>query len=744
MKLFFIMTAIGSCAASAAAGEANIVFRANSEFRTVDMKQLEICPGSALDLSDWNEVPAGKYGRVNAVGSDELFFPERPGTPVRFFGFNWITGAGMKLDGSPAENSREIRRFARAVRRQGYNIIRLHALDIFLMDHTTETDGEFSPRRLEQFDEMVEAFKAEGIYLYLDLAMYGWVHGGWSGSSRNTKIKIFFNDDNSRELWKRSVLRLLEHRNRISGLRVREEPAVAAVLFWNEQDLVLLSPSLTQAPNERIQKAFREWLKNRYGTFEALRKTWKNIPDNVSDFNSIKMKHSSRVSAGPVREDMSRFYLELMENIRHFYCSVLKQSGYRGLYTLWDAAKNRRSSVARKELPLLCSHDYTAHPSAWMHPGSRVGQGSSLDEIWYFRTMAQTRQWRKPFMITEYGHGFWNPYLHEAGLAMSGYSALQNYAGLMVHCNAVLLRPYGSLQDFGQGINPISRANEFLAAHLFRRGDIAPSPTKLEIPIPPGKLLKNGELEGAVNAEQTKLAFLAGFGITVSDRQKKTSAGTIRLGVEPGTETGGTAWTNTFLQTGDAKGFSLAAEVKELKQRGILPEKNITDPAKGIFESSTGELTLFCRESRLQAITGRTEAVSMLAGNWRLNTLQHISTNVPAMVALISRDGKPLDQSRRMVLIYATEAVNSNMELSSDRRTLIRRGDLPVLLKNGMLEVKIHRSATAPPLSCFALAINGERREMLPLTQAGDQVTLKLNTAILREYTPFFELTENP
>lgn len=740
----FLCTVFGTVAAWAASAGENLIFRPDAQWRPVEMKQLEIAPGSALDLSGWNDAPAGKHGRVLATPEGELAFADAPDKAVRFFGFNWITGAGMNLEGSAEESRNEIFRFARAVRRQGYNIIRLHALDIFLMDSTTRVDGVFSPRRLEQFDRMVEAFKAEGIYLYLDFGMSGWVHGGWSGRACENRVKIFFNDDNSRELWEKSVLALLNHRNPESGLALRDEPAVAVVLFWNEQDLTLLSPSLTQAPAERIQEGFRAWLKQKYGTFEALRSAWKTVPENAGDFAAIKMNHTSRVAAGPVREDMTKFYLSLMDETLNFYRSVLEKSGYRGLYTLWDAAKNRRSSVAREALPLLCSHDYTAHPSDWMRPGSRVGQESSLSGLWYFRTMAQTRQWGKPFMITEYGHGFWNPFVHEAGLAMAGYSALQNYSGLMVHCNAVLLRPRGSLQDFGQGLNPVTRANEFLAAHLFRRSDVAPSRKKLEIRISPRALTRDGLLESAVNAEQTKLALVAGFGISVSDKPGKSFPDNVLLSGERGSETTGTAWTNTLAVSKTPEKYSLAAEVTALKRQGVLPRGNRTDPEKGLFESSTGELLLSFPETSLRVVTPRTEAVSMLPGRCALGVLRHVSTDVPAAVALISRDGKPLTGSGSLVLLYSTDSANSDMELSPDRTTLVRRGELPALLKNGKFEVTLRRAPEAAPLRCFALRLDGGRSEELPLVREKDGTTLKIDTSALLEYTPFFELTTQP
>jgi len=84
------------------------------------------------------------------------------------------------------------------------------------------------------------------------------------------------------------------------------------------------------------------------------------------------------------------------------------------------------------------------------------------------------------------------------------------------------------------------------------------------------------------------------------------------------------------------------------------------------------------------------------------------------------------------------------MELSPDRTTLVRRGELPALLKNGKFEVTLRRAPEAAPLRCFALRLDGGRSEELPLVREKDGTTLKIDTSALLEYTPFFELTTQP
>ena len=64
----------------------------------------------------------------------------------------------------------------------------------------------------------------------------------------------------------------------------------------------------------------------------------------------------------------------------------------------------------------------------------------------------------------------------------------------------------------------------------------------------------------------------------------------------------------------------------------------------------------------------------------------------------------------------------------------------PVLLETGTLELTLDCSAK---LKCFALGIDGERREELPLHIGGGRIRLAIDTAKLRNGPAlYFELAE--
>ena len=66
---------------------AEVKFVADAEWRPIDLSDLYVRPGTALDLSGLSErVPCGTYGRVAVNAEGRTVFEKRPGKPVRFFG----------------------------------------------------------------------------------------------------------------------------------------------------------------------------------------------------------------------------------------------------------------------------------------------------------------------------------------------------------------------------------------------------------------------------------------------------------------------------------------------------------------------------------------------------------------------------------------------------------------------------------------------------------------------------------
>ncbi|MBM4020202.1 MAG: hypothetical protein FJ288_18095, partial [Planctomycetes bacterium] len=265
--------AAGAAAAAApaqdTAGQVPWTAAEGAEWRAVDGSQAAVAPGSALDMSRLVEAPAGKYGRVILNERGRLAFEKQPDRRVRFFG---CSIAPHQVLGQWCTTKDDIRRWAEAVRRQGYNLVRPHFLDHYLTG-ASRADLEFDPEALDRFDYMGACLKENGIYLYVD-AMTSWrgykAGPGWTERAKGEafKSRIFF-DDAVRDHWRAGVRKLLDRVNPYTKMRLSEDPAAAVVLFFNEQNL-----NFYGGIPEGFAGQWRAWLRKKYGSAEALRKAW--------------------------------------------------------------------------------------------------------------------------------------------------------------------------------------------------------------------------------------------------------------------------------------------------------------------------------------------------------------------------------------------------------------------------------------------------------------------------------------
>ena len=69
----------------------------NAEWKAFEYSR-NVKPGSALDFSARLDAPAGKYGPIVPDGNGHFAFRDRPGTPVRFYGPNFVGDSQRPAD----------------------------------------------------------------------------------------------------------------------------------------------------------------------------------------------------------------------------------------------------------------------------------------------------------------------------------------------------------------------------------------------------------------------------------------------------------------------------------------------------------------------------------------------------------------------------------------------------------------------------------------------------------------------
>ena len=200
---------------------------------------------SPIDLSFLNkpERPAGKRGFLKVV-KDKLTFED--GTRTRFWGTNLTAYA---LYGTTKEDAK---RQARRLSELGFNLVRLHHHDSFWVDPNifgdqkgTDTQS-LSSAMLDKLDWWIKCLKDEGIYIWLDLhvarnmkpddQIEGFDEIRKGQPAADLKGYNYVNPSIQRAM-QRFNEAYVNHRNNYTGLRNKEEPAIAALLITNENDL---------------------------------------------------------------------------------------------------------------------------------------------------------------------------------------------------------------------------------------------------------------------------------------------------------------------------------------------------------------------------------------------------------------------------------------------------------------------------------------------------------------------------
>jgi hypothetical protein len=200
---------------------------------------------SPVDLSFLNapDMPAGKRGFLKAHGQNLVF---DDGTLARFWGTNLTA---YSLFGTAKD---DVKKQAHRLSQLGFNLVRVHHHDSewvnpnIFGDPKSPNTQTLDPSMLEKLDWWIKCLKDEGIYIWLDLHVGRQLKAadGIEGfdeikQGKPTASMSGYNYVNKsiREAMKRFNESYLNHQNRFTGLRYKEDPAIVALLITNENDL---------------------------------------------------------------------------------------------------------------------------------------------------------------------------------------------------------------------------------------------------------------------------------------------------------------------------------------------------------------------------------------------------------------------------------------------------------------------------------------------------------------------------
>lgn len=333
---------------------------------------------------------------------------------------------------------------------------------------------------------------------------------------------------------------------------------------------------------------------------------------------------------------------------------------------------------------------------------------------------------------------------------MGGYGDFQDHDLIMAHMGPVafFIGPR-TAAPFSVGTDPIGRASQVVSGLLFMRRDVSPAVHTVNMEIRPQDLFTPANASGALPRDQSRIQLVTRFGITYTGSKPPEGVarvtGAIPLHLSGSARVIATDWAASVVDSSDDT-FNTDLFFAGLRRQGILTASNRTDASRGQYETENGQLFLDATNRILTLRTPRAEGVcdARFASPHRLGALTVQASSKPAGVAALSLDGKPLAESGRILLVYATDALNSGARFDNEERCVMRdRGASPVLMQCGQLSVSL-KHARASALSVWALGFDGARRNRIaPETVSGDVLTLRIDMASLPDGpTPFFELAE--
>ena len=413
---------------------------------------------SPVDLSFLNapERPAGKRGFVRAT-RDSLTFAD--GTPARFWGTNIFAYA---LFGTTRDN---VRSQARRLSELGYNLVRIHHHDSPWVNPNVFGKSASNTRSLDEnllakLDWWIKCLKDEGIYVWLDLhAQRGLLpNDNIEGYAEIAKGRPYvepkgynFVNPSIRDAMTEFNANYVNHLNKFTELRYKDDPAIVAMLVTNENDLThhfgsgLLPNQNVPWHSARFVGEARAFAARNGLSADAVMRTWEPGASKLF-LNDLEQRFHAKVI-----EDLLRLGVKVPIATTNYWGSEpfsslpsLTSGGLIDVHSYGDVAELEKNPV------------YAANMIHWIAPAQVVG---------------------KPLSVTEWNVGqFPAPDRHSTPLYVAASAALQGWDAMMQYAYTGLpLNDRGVPSNWHTFNDPGLIATLPAAALLYRRQDVRES-----------------------------------------------------------------------------------------------------------------------------------------------------------------------------------------------------------------------------------------------------------------------------
>lgn len=635
-----------------------VVIRENREWIPLDSPRT-VQPGSPLDFSGMLDAPAGKYGRITVAPDGHFSFEKAPEKRIRFVGVNLCNKAQFL---SHADSDALVERLARL----GYNAIRLHHHDNWLVEKDAPDSLTLDMEMLDRLEYLFAACRKRGIYVTTDVFVSRKLKPGdripeWIPDGRGYQMKALLPISRAAmENWKEFARRWLTHRNPYTGMTWAEDPALYLVSFTNENNLYA---KFSEEPGiaEQYWKLFSSWMKQKY-------------PQET--IGEVGLKN---------RRFQEFLYTVQHRSIQEQLKFLREELGVQALRTDVNMHNKTPLALTRRELDAVDDHKYHDHPrfpiNPWKLPGlyrqrsSIASLGNEIPE-----QLLAPRLFGKPFSITEYKFCAPNRFRSEGGPMIGGYAALQGWDALYqfawAHSDRAVRKDM-QIGTFDFANEPLAQLSDRLVMFLFRRGDVSPSGSRFAWNIPKNFWKTNLPVECPV--EFSRLGLIAGIGTAVD---------------------GETIPEVTLLSLREASGKAPLPDTRIQTLRRILSES-------GVATSSTGQLRLDSRKKTLAIHTPRTLSATLASGALETGELAVSGIQTPTTVSVSSLNADPVSRSSRLLLFHLTDVLDSGTVFKGEKRQyLLKWGTLPHLVRRSPAKISLRLEGGSRP-EVKALRLDG-------------------------------------
>lgn len=718
-----------------------LIIKANAEWqqplRTMDYHYRK--PGSVLDVTPYADCqPVTEETRI-VIRGNRFYRKNDMTAPMRFF-----CATGRIHLGYPRslDTKEKIKTYVEDMKLHGYNMLQIYVSAV--MKGMTRV-GEFNEQALDLFDYFFDLCAKNGIYVDLILMPRRsgfftykelWGNPPWpfGDNEPNVSFGIYF-DKKFRDNWEMGVVKLLNHKNKYNGRLWKEDPVILLYGADNEQEYAFNFKNIVPRDQKVVIGPYREFLKNRYKTIDAYNAKWKTKFASFDEIPCFDVKNKN--------EDVNEFLYQKSVELLKWEKSVLAKIGAKGyLGETMNFVKSMTYHFIRREMDFVSMHIYHDHPLGNIQ--GRGGYNRQMSAIntgnQFFRTLAGSRHFNKPFICSEYDQPFWNRYRYERSFMIGAYAALNSIDGLTVWSEPVKRflfsntrkEPWHSstLSPFRQSTDPLGDASQLLTYFMYIRGDVQPAKNFIRITADRASVFATDPL-AAPAPEQTALSLLTGYWQESVDVPKQIRPAAKNEVVIPSLG-GGKMRIEGFFTEAVGATRNISKTIAELKKKGVLTQDNRSN-GENIFESSTKELYMDMEKSFMTVNTPRLQGMCGLAGaTAKLSDFEVVSHNVEGNLTLAAVDGlAPIRSAKRLLLVRLTNALNTDMAFTDkDMTQLESLGRIPALLRNSKFTVRV-RNANAAALKLYPLSLEGipTGKVLAPVSVKGDIATFTADTA---------------